>query len=126
MAKIGLWGIASVAVLTMLYLVYMALTFEAPAGTTTVVITPPVQPLEAEPEAVEELQERTVLPQNIFREGTQTVAVAESEPEIAEPPEEVSLPEPEPEPIDAVDAAPQIELPSLNASDSFVFDSIRA
>ena len=41
MSKSGLWAIAAIACLTLLYLVYLAATFEAPAGRTTAVIPPP-------------------------------------------------------------------------------------
>lgn len=45
MKKTGLFVIAGVAVVTLLGLVFIAATFEAPeGGTTTVVLAPPVQP----------------------------------------------------------------------------------
>lgn len=122
MSKLGLWAVAAVAVSTMLYLIYLAMTFEAPQGTTTVVIAPPVQPAPV-PSTEPENPERSVLPQSIFRPEPAPPVVAEIEPEVAEMPEEVSIPEPEPEP-----AVPEntVRLPSLNASDSFVFENIHA
>ena len=38
MSKLGLWVVAAIAVFTLLYLVYLAATFEAPTGTTTVIV----------------------------------------------------------------------------------------
>ena len=35
MSKAGIWSIAAIAVCTFLYLVYLAVAFEAPSGTTT-------------------------------------------------------------------------------------------
>lgn len=121
MAKMGLWAVAAVAVTTMLYLVYMALTFEPPQGTTTVIIAPPVQ---AEPEVAEPqpVPERSVLPQSIFRPERETPAVAVTEPEIAQLPEEVEIQE---TPLPEV-AENTVRLPTLNRSDRFVFESIAA
>ena len=50
MSKSGLWVIAAVAVITLLSLVYMALTYEAPQGTTTVVLPSPTQQQEPDPQ----------------------------------------------------------------------------
>ena len=38
MSKFGIWVVAAIAVFTLLYLVYLAATFEAPTGTTTVIV----------------------------------------------------------------------------------------
>ena len=49
MKKAGLFTIAGVAVVTLLGLVYLALTFDASqGGTTTVVIAPPVEPVRSQ------------------------------------------------------------------------------
>ncbi|MFK7864353.1 MAG: DUF3014 domain-containing protein [Pseudohongiellaceae bacterium] len=121
MSKMGLYAVAAVAVSTMLYLVYMAMTFEPPQGTTTVIIAPPVQ---TEPEPQVEVSrpnpERSVLPQSIFRPEPDTPPVAVAEPVIAEMPEEIQVDlEPEPEITETT-----VRLPSLNRSDRFVFESI--
>ena len=52
MSKFGLWVVAAIAVFTLLYLVYLAATFEAPTGTTTVVVPTTVVPAAAEPAPV--------------------------------------------------------------------------
>ncbi len=120
MSKAGLTIIALVAVLTLLSLVYFAITFEAPTGTTTVVIQPPaLQP--AEPEAVEAIT--PTLPQIRIQPQPEPVTIASAEPVIEEPPEEVPIPEAVvEEPVDA----DVIQLPSLNNSDDFVFEGLRA
>jgi hypothetical protein len=121
MPKLGIWAVVAVAVSTMLYLVYMAITFEAPQGTTTVIIAPPVQPT-PEVTAPRVNPERSALPQSIFRPEPAPAVVAVAEPEIAELPVEVQVPEAQPEPVVTESA---VRLPSLNASDSFVFENIR-
>lgn len=122
MPKLGLWAVAAVAVSTMLYLIYMAMTFEAPQGTTTVIIAPPVQ---SEPQVTRPSAnpERSVLPQSIFRPEPTPPVLAAVEPEIADLPVEVATPEAQPE-FTVTESA--IRLPSLNSSDSFVFESISA
>ena len=100
----SLMAIAGVAVVTLLFLVYMAATFESPEGTTTIVVPPPV----AEP-------------------------VAPPPRELPSPPVIVQ-PTPEPEPvIEPVVEAPVVEpevevveLPSLSDSDGFLFERLRA
>lgn len=121
MPKLGIWAVVAVAVSTMLYLVYMAITFEAPQGTTTVIIAPPVQPVPqvTPPQAS---PERSVLPQSIFRPEPAPPVVAAAIPEIAELPVEVETPDAQPTPPVAESS---VRLPSLNASDSFVFENIR-
>jgi hypothetical protein len=120
MSKLGLWAVAAVAASTMLYLIYMAMTFEAPQGTTTVIIAPPVQ---SEPEIASPSAdtERSVLPRSIFRPEPEPAVAAE--PEIADLPVEVEIPQAEPV---ATVSESAVRLPSLNASDSFVFDNIRS
>ncbi|MDP6654166.1 MAG: DUF3014 domain-containing protein [Gammaproteobacteria bacterium] len=120
MSKAGLTIIALVAVLTLLSLVYFAITFETPTGTTTVVIPPPaLQP--AEPEAAEAIT--PTLPQIRIQPQPEPVAIASTEPVIEEPPEEVPIPEPViEEPVEE----DVIQLPSLNNSDDFVFEGLRA
>lgn len=113
MSKFGLWAIAGIAVVTLLYLIYTAATFEPPQGTTTVVIAPPaLQPVE-EPLPTREL------PITQIEEEPEPPVVAASEPVIVEAlPVEV-VPEPEP-------PEPESLLPSLNDSDSFVVESLQA
>ncbi|HAJ75958.1 MAG TPA: hypothetical protein DCM64_05840 [Gammaproteobacteria bacterium] len=120
MSKAGLIIIALVAVLTLLSLMYFALTFEAPTGTTTVVIQPPaLQP--AEPEAPEAIT--PTLPQIRIQPQPEPVTIASAEPVIEEPPVEVPIPEAVvEEPVEA----DVIQLPSLNNSDDFVFEGLRA
>jgi hypothetical protein len=100
----------------------MALTFEAPQGTTTVIIAPPVQ---AEPQVTlsSSNPERSALPQSIFRPEPAPPAVAVAEPEIVELPIEIDIPTAQPQ-LAVTGSA--VRIPSLNASDSFVFENIRA
>lgn len=121
MSKMGLWAVAAVAVSTMLYLVYMAMTFEPPQGTTTVIIAPPVQ-VEPEPVEAEVMPERSVMPQSIFRPEPEAPPIAVAEPVIAELPEEVEVEEAPPPAV----ADNAVRLPTLNRSDRFVFESIQA
>ena len=115
MSKSGLWVVAAVAVVTLLYLVYLAFTFEAPAGTTTVVISPPsLQPVtEAPPPA---------LPQTRLRPEPEPPAVPAAEPIVEPAPVEVAIPEP----VVAEPDSPVVQLPSLNDSDEFLFEGLRA
>lgn len=131
MSKSGLMVIVGVAVVTLLALVYFAATFEAPQGTTTVAIAPPaLQPVEPEqvPPTEPDQAEATapVLPRIQLQPEPEPPAVAAVEPIVAPPPVEVIAPEPEPEPAPVEDDAPVIQLPSLNASDDFVFEGLRA
>lgn len=115
MSKIGLWTVAAIAVLTFLYLVYLAATFEAPTGTTTVIVPATnAQPIE-EPAPVI----APSLPQTRIQPPEQPAAVATA-PTIAEAPVEVEVPTP------VVDEAAVVQLPGLNDSDEFVFESLRA
>jgi len=120
MSKTGLKVTALVAVLALLSLAYFVLTFEAPRGTTTVVIPPPVLP-RAEPDAAEAIT--STLPQIRIQPQSPPVAVASTDPIIEERPEEVAIPEPvAEEPVETE----IVQLPSLNNSDGFVFEGLRA
>lgn len=56
--------IAGIAVVTLLYLVYLGATYEPPEGTTTVIIPPPEpQPLRPEPEPSRPSPPQTSRPQ---------------------------------------------------------------
>jgi hypothetical protein len=128
MSKSGLYAIAAVAILTLLSLVYFAFTFEAPQGTTTVVIEPPapaVQITEPTQRPSQSQQASTALPQIRIQPEAEPPPVAvtvDEEVEIAPPPVEVVLIE---EPVEET-AANVVQLPTLNNSDSFVFDGLRA
>jgi hypothetical protein len=116
MSRFGLWAIAGIAVSTLLYLVYTALTFEAPAGTTTVIISPPgSQPIVAEPPP-------SALPAIQLQPEPEPPPVAAAEPVVAALPVEVV----EPEPVNEEPDSPVVQLPSLNDSDGFVFEGLRA
>ena len=117
MSKFGLWVVAAIAVFTLLYLVYLAATFEAPTGTTTVVVpATAVQPV-AEPAPVITPN----FPQTRLQPPEEPPAVAAT-PVITDAPEEVEIAAP------VVEGLPTelIELPSLNNSDDFVFEGVRA
>jgi hypothetical protein len=101
------------------YLVYLAVTFEAPEGTTTVVIQPPaLRP------AVEEISEpfRPSLPQTRIQPEPEPAAPAAAVPLVEAPPVQIAASEPE----IVIDDTSLAELPSLNDSDGFVLDSISA
>ena len=92
MSKSGLYAIAAVAILTLLSLVYFAFTFEAPQGTTTVLIEPPAPTIEP-PESAERpsqgQQSPTALPQISIQpeaDSPPIVAAVAEEVEIAPPP----------------------------------------
>ncbi|MDX1491472.1 MAG: DUF3014 domain-containing protein [Pseudohongiellaceae bacterium] len=106
MTKKSLAIIAAITVVGLLFLVYLAATFESPEGTRTVELE---QPIPKAPEPVE----RTIAPQP-------EVPVA-AQPTPVEPPVEIA-PEPEPEPVEEVVEA--IPLPSLNESDSFLLEQL--
>lgn len=114
MSKAGLWVVASIAVATLLYLVYLAMTFEAPQGTTTVVIPPPAL------QAVQE-EEPVALPETRLIPQEEPAAVAVEEVVVEAAPVEVVEVEQEPPP-----SSPVIQLPNLNNSDEFVFEGLRA
>jgi hypothetical protein len=111
MSKLGLWVVAAIAVFTLLYLVYLAATFEAPAGTTTVIV--PVSAVQSVAEPVPVIT--PTLPQP--REEPPAVAAT---PVIEAAPVEVAAAVSEELPTELV------ELPSLNDSDGFVLEGLRA
>ena len=114
MSKLGLWVVAAIAVFTLLYLVYLAATFEAPTGTTTVIVpATTLQPL-AEPAPVI----TPTLPQTRLQPLEEPPAVAAA-PVIEAAPVEVAAPVAEELPSELV------ELPSLNDSDGFVLEGLR-
>jgi len=98
----SLLAIAGVAVATLLYLIYLAATFEQPEGTTTIVIPPPaVQPVEP-----------------VVREIPSSPAPVITEPAVTESP--VAEEDEEPAPVIEV-----VELPPLGESDNFVLTRLR-
>ena len=115
MSKLGLWVVAAIAVFTLLYLVYLAATFEAPTGTTTVIVPATSVQSVVEPAPVITL----TLPQTRLQPPEEPPAVAAT-PVIIDAPVEVAVP--------VVEGLPGelIELPSLNDSDDFVFEGLRA
>jgi len=116
MSKTGLWAIAGVAVFTLLYLVYLAFTFETPQGTTTVVIPAPasIQPEEPPPATVRPSQPQT----RVLQPEPEPPVLASGDVVVAPPPVEISPPEPV--------QIPTVQLPSLNESDEFLFAELRA
>ena len=123
MPKSGVLVIAAVAILTLLSLVYFALTVDSPEGTTTLVIEPPVGVTEdmpaVAPASTSATQPNSPLPQIRLQPQQSPPVVAVAEPEIAILPEEVVLPEPEPESeldaelLDEEEQANVVELPLL-------------
>lgn len=131
MSKSGLYAIAAVAILTLLSLVYFAFTFEAPQGTTTVLIEPPAPTIEP-PESAERpsqgQQPPTALPQIRIQpeaDSPPIVAAVAEEVEIAPPPREVEVEAVVEESI-VEDELNVVQLPTLNNSDTFVFEGLRA
>ena len=129
MSKSGLYAIAAVAILTLLSLVYFAFTFEAPQGTTTVLIEPPA-PTTEPPESAERpsqgQQSPTALPQIRIQpeaDSPPIVAAVAEEVEIVPSPREVEVVVEE----SIVEDEPNVvQLPTLNNSDTFVFEGLRA
>jgi hypothetical protein len=122
MSKTGLWIIAGVAIASLLYLVYLSMTLDAPTGTTTVVIQPPVtQSVAVEPEPV---SRQISLPQNQLQPEPTPPPVATLDVVIASPPVAVEI-EPEPEPVIEASDVPVVRLPTLNDSDQFVFSGLQ-
>jgi hypothetical protein len=117
MSKLGIWVVAGIAVFTLLYLVYLAATFEAPTGTTTVVVPAIAVQTVAEPDPAI----TPSLPQTRLQPREEPPAVAAT-PVIIEAPVEVEIAAP------AVDGLPAelVELPSLNDSDNFVLEGLSA
>ena len=112
MSKLGLWVVAAIAVFTLLYLVYLAATYEAPTGTTTVIVPATSMQAAAEPALVI----MPSLPQTLLQLPEEPPAVAAT-PVIIDAPVEVELVEETPAEI--------VELPSLNDSDTFVLEGLR-
>ena len=129
MTKSGLFVIAAVAILTLLSLVYFALTVDSPEGTTTLVIEPPVSVVENSPAPSPSLapstQPNSPLPQIRLQPQQEPASIALSEPEIAALPEEVEPVELAPEPELNEDETNVIELPTLTDSDPFVFEILQ-
>ena len=102
--------IAAIAVIGLLFLVYLAATFESPEGATrTVEIEAPI-PRPPQPAPVEPEPQPNLLP--VTREPA---TVAETPAELP-----TTTPVAEPEPVQEV-----VELPTLNASQPFVMEEIR-
>ena len=129
MTKSGLFVIAAVAILTLLSLVYFALTVDSPEGTTTLIIEPPVSVVEnspaPSPSPAPLTQPNSPLPQIRLQPQQEPASVALSEPEIAALPEEVEPVELAPEPERNEDETNVIELPTLTDSDPFVFEILQ-
>jgi hypothetical protein len=125
MKKTGLFVIAGVAVVTLLGLVFIAATFEAPeGGTTTVVLAPPVQPTLTETTAPARgisPSNNSILPEIRIQPQTEPAVAAASDPIIEPPPVEVTIEDPVTE---EAPGSATIQLPALNASDAFVFNEL--
>jgi|GEM_PF-104168 len=130
MAKSGLSAIAAIAVFTLLGLVFLAATWEQPAGTTTVVLPTPVEQ-EAEvasptssgaSSSTSNNAANSALPRIRIQPQQPEPAAASTDVEIVEAPVEVATVEDQPvsETEESV-----VQLPSLSNSDNFVLDSLR-
>ena len=97
--------IAAIAVIGLLFLVYLAATFESPQGTQTVEIAPPV------PQA----------PAPVQREETLAPVPAPVQPVTPAPVVAVEEETPEPEVVEEI-----VELPTLNDSDGFLSERLQA
>jgi hypothetical protein len=117
MSKFGIWVVAAIAVFTLLYLVYLAATFEAPTGTTTVIVPATAVQSVAEPAPVI----TPTLPQTRLQPQDEPPAVAAT-PVIIDAPVEVAIAAPIVEDLPTA----LVELPSLNDSDDFVLEGLRA
>ena len=117
MSKFGIWVVAAIAVFTLLYLVYLAATFEAPTGTTTVIVPATAVQSVAEPAPVI----TSTLPQTRLQPQDEPPAVAAT-PVIIDAPVEVAIAAPIVEDLPTA----LVELPSLNDSDDFVLEGLRA
>jgi hypothetical protein len=105
MSKAGIWSIAAIAVCTFLYLVYLAVAFEPPRGTTTVILPTPAAEIEV-------IEPRPV-PTRITPSTPAAAASVEVEPMVVDV---VEVKEP------VAEAA--VDLPRLNDSDSFLVEKI--
>ncbi len=117
--------IAGVAVVTLMGLVYLALTFDASQnGTTTVVIAPPVEPVQRQSSSsrVTTPAGNSILPEIRLQPQTDQVAPPATEPIVEPLPTEVASATPAQAETELPAAAP---LPMLNESDAFVFDELR-
>ncbi|MDC3362053.1 DUF3014 domain-containing protein [Gammaproteobacteria bacterium] len=105
MSKAGIWSIAAIAVCTFLYLVYLAVAFEPPRGTTTVILPTPAAEIEV-------IEPRPV-PTRITPSAPAAAASVEVEPIVVDVVE-----------VEAPVAEAAVDLPRLNDSDSFVAEKI--
>ena len=105
MSKAGIWSIAAIAVCTFLYLVYLAVAFEPPRGTTTVILPTPAAEIEV-------IEPRPV-PTRITPSTPAAAASVEVEPIVVDVGE-----------VEAPVAEAAVDLPRLNDSDSFVAEKI--
>ena len=105
MSKAGIWSIAAIAVCTFLYLVYLAVAFEPPRGTTTVILPTPAAEIEV-------IEPRPV-PTRITPSTPAAAASVEVEPMVVEVVE-----------VEAPVAEAAVDLPRLNDSDSFLVEKI--
>ena len=105
MSKAGIWSIAAIAVFTFLYLVYLAVAFEPPRGTTTVILPTPAAEIEV-------IEPRPV-PTRITPSTPAAAASVEVEPIVVDVVE-----------VEAPVAEAAVDLPRLNDSDSFVAEKI--
>ena len=105
MSKAGIWSIAAIAVCTFLYLVYLAVAFEPPRGTTTVILPTPAAEIEV-------IEPRPV-PTRITPPTPAAAASVEVEPIVVDVVE-----------VEAPVAEAAVDLPRLNDSDSFVAEKI--
>lgn len=105
MSKAGIWSIAAIAVCTFLYLVYLAVAFEPPRGTTTVILPTPAAEIEV-------IEPRPV-PSRITPSTPAAAASVEVEPIVVDVVE-----------VEALVAEATVDLPRLNDSDSFVAEKI--
>ena len=105
MSKAGIWSIAAIAVCTFLYLVYLAVAFEPPRGTTTVILPTPAAEIEV-------IEPRPV-PTRITPSTPAAAASVEVEPIVVDVVE-----------VEAPVAEAAVDLPRLNDSDSFVAEKI--
>ena len=105
MSKAGIWSIAAIAVCTFLYLVYLAVAFEPPRGTTTVILPTPAAEIGV-------IEPRPV-PTRITPSTPAAPASVDVEPIV------VGVVE-----VEAPVAEAAFDLPRLNDSDSFVAEKI--
>ena len=125
MRKAGLFTIAGVAVGTLMGLVYLALNFDASqSGTTTVVIAPPVEPVQRQspPSRVTTPAGNSILPEIRLQPQADQVTPPAAEPIVEPLPTEVAISTPAQVEPETPASAP---LPMLNESDAFVFGELR-